>query len=125
VKGFVDRPKPASRHFVQDRIYEAVKKAARSGKAIPGTELYEIAYKGLKKPAWNGFQKEISRLNQRLEAERRSDTRWIESRSGVVESTAHYQLCDGVVEKVTHYRLYDANDVTPRADRARKRFDAG
>jgi len=84
--------KPASRHFIQDRMLEALREAARKGQAVPDNVLQEIAYKGLKPVTLNAFHKELSRLNQRLAAE------------------GHGVIAQSTVSR----RLYDANDVLPR-----------
>jgi hypothetical protein len=82
----VDRPQPSTgRHFVQDRIYEALKTAARKKQAISGAELYEIAYRGCKPASWNAFQKHIADLKKRLKAE---------GHSAIPGSTVWYRLYD-------------------------------
>jgi hypothetical protein len=68
--------------FIESRIYEAVSEAAKKGQAIPGTELYELVYRGLKeKPDWNTFQKHVSNANKRLRAD-----------GHIIQSTAAYRL---------------------------------
>jgi hypothetical protein len=87
------KPKPTGQRVVQDRIYEALKEAAKSNKTISGAELYEIAYPDGEPADWGTFQQHVSRLNKRLQKE---------GHGVVAQSTVHYRLQN--LEDVRDYR---------------------